>query len=150
MHELIIKHNMSTWHMKVRVIRVFRVPDCDTRNKFGFCKLLTEILEQNSGFGLRVFCPALTMGHLPSNLWCYVLTYSTSTTPSSSSIVRRQLIATNNNNISTTNNVASLYKWKILLGAFVFRRSSKTRLTMFPKYNTCTRTFGLGIKLYTI
>jgi hypothetical protein len=40
--------------MKVRVIRVFRVPDCDTRitrNKFGFCKLLPEILEQNSGFG---------------------------------------------------------------------------------------------------
>jgi hypothetical protein len=40
--------------MKVRVIRVFRVPDCDTRitrNKFGFCKLLPEIPEQNSGFG---------------------------------------------------------------------------------------------------
>jgi hypothetical protein len=38
--------------MKVRVIRIFRVPDCDTRiiqNKFGFCKLLPEILEQNSG-----------------------------------------------------------------------------------------------------
>jgi hypothetical protein len=37
--------------MKVRVIRV---PDCDTqiiRNKFGFCKLLPEIPEQNSGFG---------------------------------------------------------------------------------------------------
>jgi hypothetical protein len=36
--------------MKVRVIRV---PDCDTRitrNKFGFCKLLLEIPEQNSGF----------------------------------------------------------------------------------------------------
>jgi hypothetical protein len=42
---------MSTWHMKVRV---FRVPDCDTRitrTKFGFCKLLPEIPEQNSGFG---------------------------------------------------------------------------------------------------
>jgi hypothetical protein len=40
--------------MKVRVIRVFRVPDCDTRitrTKFGFCKLLPEISEQNSGFG---------------------------------------------------------------------------------------------------
>jgi len=34
-------------------VRVFRVPDCDTRitrNKFGFCKLLPEIPEQNSGF----------------------------------------------------------------------------------------------------
>jgi hypothetical protein len=40
--------------MKVRVIRVFQVPDCDTRitrNKFGFCKLLPEIPEQKSGFG---------------------------------------------------------------------------------------------------
>jgi hypothetical protein len=37
-----------------------------------------------------------------------------------------------------------------LLGAFVFRRSSKTWLTMFPKCNICTGTFGLGIKLYTI
>jgi hypothetical protein len=40
--------------MKVRVIRVFWVPDCDTRitrNKFWFCKLLPEIPEQNSGFG---------------------------------------------------------------------------------------------------
>jgi hypothetical protein len=40
--------------MKVRVIRVFRVPDCDTRitrTKFGFCKLLPEIPKQNSGFG---------------------------------------------------------------------------------------------------
>jgi hypothetical protein len=40
--------------MKVRVIRVFRVLDCDTRitqNKFGFCKLLPKIPEQNSGFG---------------------------------------------------------------------------------------------------
>jgi hypothetical protein len=57
--------------MKVRVIRVFRVPDCDTRitrNNFGFCKLLPEIPEQNSGFGyfrfgyfgLRVFCPVLS------------------------------------------------------------------------------------------
>jgi hypothetical protein len=26
----------------------------------------------------------------------------------------------------------------------------KTRLTMFPKYNICTGTFGLGMKLYTI
>jgi hypothetical protein len=54
MYKLIIKHDMSTWHMKVRVIRVFRVPDCDTRitqNNFGFCKLLPEIPEQNSGFG---------------------------------------------------------------------------------------------------
>jgi hypothetical protein len=37
--------------MKVQVIRV---PDCDTRitrNKFGFCKLLPEIPEQNLGFG---------------------------------------------------------------------------------------------------
>jgi hypothetical protein len=38
----------------------------------------------------------------------------------------------------------------ILLGAFVFRRSSKTRLTMFHKYNICTGTFELGMKLYTI
>jgi hypothetical protein len=40
--------------MKVRVIRVFRVPDYDTRitqNNFGFCKLLPEILKPNSGFG---------------------------------------------------------------------------------------------------
>jgi hypothetical protein len=40
--------------MKVRVFRVFRVPNFDTRitrNKFGFCKLLPEIPEQNSGFG---------------------------------------------------------------------------------------------------
>jgi hypothetical protein len=39
--------------MKVRVIRVFRVPDCDTRttqNKFEFCKLLPEIPKQNLGF----------------------------------------------------------------------------------------------------
>jgi hypothetical protein len=35
-------------------VRVFRVPDCDTRitrTKFGFCKLLPEIPKQNSGFG---------------------------------------------------------------------------------------------------
>jgi hypothetical protein len=38
----------------------------------------------------------------------------------------------------------------ILLGAFVFRRSSKTLLTMFPKHNICTWTFGLRMKLYTI
>jgi hypothetical protein len=61
--------------MKVRVIRVL---DCDTRiirTKFGFCKLLPEIPEQNSGFGyfgfrfgysgfgfrVRVFCPALAI-----------------------------------------------------------------------------------------
>jgi hypothetical protein len=64
--------------MKVRVIQVFRVPDCDTRitqNKFGFCKLLPEIPEQKSGFGyfgfgfgysgfgLRVFCLALVAGN---------------------------------------------------------------------------------------
>jgi hypothetical protein len=71
---------MSTWHMKVWVIRV---PDCDTRitrNKFGFCKLLHEIPEQNSGFGyfgfgfgfgysgfgLQVFCPALWTGMPPA------------------------------------------------------------------------------------
>jgi hypothetical protein len=61
--------------MKVRVIRVCGVPDCDTRitrNKFGFCKLLPEIPEQNSGFGyfgfgysgfgLQFFCPVLVMG----------------------------------------------------------------------------------------
>jgi hypothetical protein len=44
--------------MKVWVIRVFRVPDCDTRitrNNFGFCKLLPEIPEQNSGFGYSGF-----------------------------------------------------------------------------------------------
>jgi hypothetical protein len=61
MHKLIIRNDMSTWHMKVRV------PNYDiriTRNKFGFYKLLLEILERNSdfgyfGFGLRCFCPAL-------------------------------------------------------------------------------------------
>jgi hypothetical protein len=37
-----------------------------------------------------------------------------------------------------------------LLGAFIFRRSSKTWSTMFPKHNICTRTFGLRVKLYTI
>jgi hypothetical protein len=79
MYKLIIKYDMSTRHMKVQVIRVFRVPDCDTRitrNQFGFCKLLPEIPKQNSGFGyfgfgfgfgysgfgLRVFCPALSVG----------------------------------------------------------------------------------------
>jgi hypothetical protein len=50
-------------------VRVFRVPDYDTRitrNNFGFCKLLPEILKPNLGFGyfgfgfgLRVFCPPL-------------------------------------------------------------------------------------------
>jgi hypothetical protein len=64
MYKLIIKHDMSTWHMKIGVIRV---PNCDTRiiwNKFGFYKLLPKIPEQNSGFGyfrfgFRVFCLAL-------------------------------------------------------------------------------------------
>jgi hypothetical protein len=54
--------------MKVRVIRVFRVPDCDTRitrNNFGFCKLLPEIPEQNSGFGYFGFGFRVT-GFLPS------------------------------------------------------------------------------------
>jgi hypothetical protein len=37
-----------------------------------------------------------------------------------------------------------------VLEAFIFRRSSKVRLTMFPKYNICTGTFGLGMKLYII
>jgi hypothetical protein len=49
---------MSTGHMKVWVIRVFRIPDCDTRitrNKLGFCKLLPEIPEQNSCFGYSGF-----------------------------------------------------------------------------------------------
>jgi hypothetical protein len=35
-------------------VRLFRVPDCDTRItriKFGFCKLLPEIPKQNLGFG---------------------------------------------------------------------------------------------------
>jgi hypothetical protein len=43
------------WHMK---IRVFRIPDCDIRiiqNKFEFYKLLSEIPEQNSGFGYFEF-----------------------------------------------------------------------------------------------
>jgi hypothetical protein len=48
--------------MKVRVIRV---PDCDTRTKFGFCKLLPEIPEQNSGFGYFGFGFRVT-GFLPS------------------------------------------------------------------------------------
>jgi hypothetical protein len=66
--------------MKVQVIRVVQVHDYDTRitqNKFGFCKLLPEIPERNSGFGyfgfvfgyfgfgLLVFCPAISVG-----LWC--------------------------------------------------------------------------------
>jgi hypothetical protein len=67
--------------MKVRVIRVFRVPDYDTRitrTKFGFCKLLPEIPELNSGsgsgipgssFGLRVFCLALLS--LVKVIWTY-------------------------------------------------------------------------------
>jgi hypothetical protein len=38
----------------------------------------------------------------------------------------------------------------LLLGAFIFRRSSKTWLTMFPKCNICTGTFRLGMKLYII
>jgi hypothetical protein len=37
--------------MKVRVIRVFWVPDYDTRNKFEFCTLLPENPKRNSGFG---------------------------------------------------------------------------------------------------
>jgi hypothetical protein len=54
--------------MKVRVIRVFQIPDCDTRitrTKFGFCKLLPEIPEQNSGFGYSGFGFRVT-GFLPS------------------------------------------------------------------------------------
>jgi hypothetical protein len=42
-----------------------------------------------------------------------------------------------------------LHSW-YLLGAFVFRRSSKYDLTMFPKCNICTGTFGLGLKLCMI
>jgi hypothetical protein len=61
--------------MKVLVIRIFRVPDCDTRitrNKFGFFKLLPEIPEQNSGFGYFGFGFGYSgfgfrvMGFLPS------------------------------------------------------------------------------------
>jgi hypothetical protein len=50
MDKIIIKNDMSIWHMKVQV---FGVPDYDTQitwNKFGFCKLLSEISKQNSGF----------------------------------------------------------------------------------------------------
>jgi hypothetical protein len=36
----------------------------------------------------------------------------------------------------------------LLLGAFVFRRSSKHDLTMFPKCNIWTGTFRLGLKQY--
>jgi hypothetical protein len=43
-----------------------------------------------------------------------------------------------------------LILWGATIGAFVFWRSSKTWLTMFPKYNLCTGTFGLGMKLYTV
>jgi hypothetical protein len=63
--------------MKVRVIRVFQVPDCDTRNKFGFCKLLPEIPEQNSGFGYFKFGFGYfgfgfwVMGFLPSPTWVW-------------------------------------------------------------------------------
>jgi hypothetical protein len=38
----------------------------------------------------------------------------------------------------------------LVLGAFVSRRSSKTWLTMFPKCNMQTGTFGHRMKLYTI
>jgi hypothetical protein len=78
MYKLIINHDISIWHMKVRVIRVFRVPDCDTRitrNKFGFCKLLPEIPEQNSGFGYFGFGFGYSgfgfrvTGFLPSPSW---------------------------------------------------------------------------------
>jgi hypothetical protein len=61
--------------MKVRVIRVFRVPDCDTRNNFGFCMLLPEIPEQNSGFGYFGFGFGYSgfgfrvTGFLPSPTW---------------------------------------------------------------------------------
>jgi hypothetical protein len=63
--------------MKVRVIRVFQVPDCDTRNKFGFCKLLPEIPEQNSSFGYFKFGFGYfgfgfwVMGFLPSPTWAW-------------------------------------------------------------------------------
>jgi hypothetical protein len=45
--------------------------------------------------------------------------------------------------------ITNYYCEGLLLGAFVFRRSSKTWLTMFPKYNICIGTFRLGVKLYT-
>jgi hypothetical protein len=45
---------MSTWHMKVRVIRVFWVPDYDTRNKFEFCTLLPENPKWIRVFRVRV------------------------------------------------------------------------------------------------
>jgi hypothetical protein len=38
----------------------------------------------------------------------------------------------------------------LVLGAFVFRRSSKNTTNMFSLYNTFIGTFGLGMKLYTI
>jgi hypothetical protein len=50
MHKIIIKNDISTWHIKVRM---FRVPDYDTwinQDKFKFFKLLLEIAEQNLGF----------------------------------------------------------------------------------------------------
>jgi hypothetical protein len=37
-------------------VRVFRVPDYDTRvtqNKFRFCQLLLEIIKQNLGLGFK-------------------------------------------------------------------------------------------------
>jgi hypothetical protein len=40
--------------MKVRVIQV---PDYDAQNKFGFCKLLPKIPEQNSDFGFFLPSP---------------------------------------------------------------------------------------------
>jgi hypothetical protein len=54
MRKIIIKNDMSTWHMKFRVIQVFRVPDYDTQNKFGVFKLLSKIPERDSSFGFRV------------------------------------------------------------------------------------------------
>jgi hypothetical protein len=73
MYKLIIKHDMSTWHMKVRVIRVpIVIPELPEINS-GFASCYPKFPNKirvsgisgsgsgipGSGFGLRVFCPAL-------------------------------------------------------------------------------------------
>lgn len=50
MHKIIIKNDISTWHIKVRVFRVLDYDTWITQNKFVFSKLLLEIPEQNLGF----------------------------------------------------------------------------------------------------
>jgi hypothetical protein len=77
MYKLIIKHDMSTRHIKVRVIRVFRVPELPEINSgFASCypkfpnKIwVSGISGSGSGFGLRVFCPAINAADVRSYLY---------------------------------------------------------------------------------